>query len=133
MEKALEYHDMIPEAVRVYTSVTTKRPGRFNTKIGIFDYRHIRTSLFWGYVSVTLNKQTAFMATPEKALLDLFYLRGVEASGHYLQEMRLQNIEKIDKKKLLQFAGRFQKPKMIRTAAEIIKYAAACRRGEKSL
>ncbi|MEK7849347.1 MAG: hypothetical protein AAB213_00790 [Candidatus Omnitrophota bacterium] len=120
MEKALEYHDMIPEAVAVYTCVTTKRQGRFETPIGVFDYRHIKTSYFWGYDSVTLNDQTAFVASPEKALLDLIYLKNIKVSQGYLEELRLQNIDDIDLKKLMAYARRFGKPG-IKRAAKIIK------------
>ena len=38
LEKALEYHGLIPEAVSVYTSVTTKRPALLRTPVGIYDY-----------------------------------------------------------------------------------------------
>ena len=86
LEKALEYHGLIPEAVPVYTSVTTKRAGEFVSEAGTFNYRHIKSSLFWGYDSVTVNKQTAFIALPEKALLDFFYLRGAKISLEYLDE-----------------------------------------------
>jgi predicted transcriptional regulator of viral defense system len=122
LEKALEYYGLIPEAVPVYTSVTTKRPGRLKTPLGVFDYRHIRSSLFWGYKSLVLNKQMAFIATPEKALLDLFYLRPVKVTADYLSGMRLQNVEVIRKKGLLDAARRFGKPKMTVAAEEILAY-----------
>src|SRR3989338_2413754 len=35
LEKALEYHDLIPEGVAVYTCVTTKRPGQLKTPLGV--------------------------------------------------------------------------------------------------
>ncbi|MCD4780606.1 MAG: hypothetical protein K8S27_08695 [Candidatus Omnitrophica bacterium] len=81
MEKVFEFHDLIPEAVNSFTSVIPKRHAYFETLIGRFDYRHIRESLFWGYQSVTLHGQTAFMALPEKALLDFFYLFPYEPDG----------------------------------------------------
>ena len=77
----------------VYTSVTTMREGTFTSKAGKFDYRHIKEALFWGYNSVTLNKQTAFIASPEKALLDFFYLNRIKISLEYLEELRLQNLD----------------------------------------
>jgi predicted transcriptional regulator of viral defense system len=133
LEKALEYHDLIPEAVTVYTSVTTKRQGRFTSKVGTFDYKHIKESLFWGYKSHTVSKQTAFFASPEKALLDFFYLKRIRVSLDYLQELRLQNVEKINIEKLAEFALRFQKPKMSRVAEVIKEYSVLCRNGEKVL
>jgi len=123
LEKALEYHNLIPEAVTVYTSVTTKRNARFESEVGIFDYKHIKQSLFWGYNAITVNKQTAFFASPEKALLDFFYLKKFAISLDYLSEMRLQNLEKIDVKKLFEFAKRFNKPKLIAVTKMLKEYA----------
>jgi len=121
LEKALEFHNLIPEAVSIYTSVTTRsRPAKFETPLGIFDYRHLRLSLFWGYNAVTLNGQTGFMASPEKALLDLFYLRALPASEEAVEGLRLENVEKLNLKKLSDYAGRFAKPK-IRKAASLIR------------
>ena len=129
LEKALEYHDLIPEAVTVYTSVTTKRPDKFVSDIGVFDYRHIKASLFWGYDSVSLRNQTAFIASPEKALLDFFYFRGTNASVEYIDELRLQNLEDVDVGKLNEYARRFKKPGMRRIAGMLEKYIQKERRG----
>jgi predicted transcriptional regulator of viral defense system len=125
MEKALEYHGMIPEAVPVFTSVTTKRPGKFVTSVGSFDYRHVQTSLFWGYGSVSVNQQTAFIASPEKALLDLIYLKGRKISSAYLEELRLQNFKKISRRKLLECAKRFRRKDMMEAARLISRFASS--------
>lgn len=133
LEKALEYHDLIPEAVPVYSCVTTGRTGKFVSKLGIFDYKHVKESLFWGYESVTVNRQTAFIASPEKCLLDLVYLRKVDISVDYFVELRLQNVEKIDKDKLLRYAGRFNKPKILRAAKLLKKYVENYQKKERNL
>ena len=114
LEKALEYHNLIPEMVTAYTCVTTKRPGRFVSPAGTFEYRHIKQSLFWGYEAITVDGQTAFYATPEKALLDLFYLKQVPASPAYLEELRLQNVEAVNIATLRLCTERFGKPGMLR-------------------
>lgn len=133
LEKALEFHGLIPEAVPVYTSVTTKRPGRFVCEIGVFDYRHIKNSLFWGYKSVTVDNQTAFIAHPEKALLDLVYLKGMKINLSYLEELRLQNVERINLNKLSEYAKKFKKPGMLSVAKTIIKYINSYKDKEKTL
>ncbi len=122
LEKALEYHGLIPESVAVFTSVTTKRPTLFKTAAGVYDYRHIKPSLFWGYTSLVLEGQTSFMATPEKALMDLFYLRQAEVPMEYLNELRLQRVEGINQKRLAEYALRFQKHGIIRTAGLVQKF-----------
>ena len=37
LEKALEMHNLIPEAVFAFTCVTTKRPAHYETPLGVFD------------------------------------------------------------------------------------------------
>ena len=133
LEKAFEYHGLIPEGVPVYTCVTTKRPGKIITPIATFDYRHIKNSLFWGYDSITVNKQVAFIASPEKALLDFFYLRGLQVDEGYLEEMRLQNTKKINFSKLMAYARKFESPGILRVAWAIKKYAAERKKEEKRL
>jgi len=122
LEKALEYHGLIPDAVPVYTSVTTKRPGRFVSDFGVFDYRHIKSSLFWGYDSVTMNRQTAFIASPEKALLDLCYFKGVNVREAYFRGLRLQNVKKVSVERLSAYAKRFKKPGILTAAKTVAAY-----------
>jgi len=132
-EKALEYYGLIPEAVAAYTSVTTKRPCRFTRDKWIFDYRHIKNDFFWGYNSVTLNKQTAFIACPEKALLDLCYFKGREISAKYLRGLRLQNVGKIDSGRLFEFAEKFNRPGIIKAARLIREYIDSYKEEEQVL
>ena len=119
LEKALEYHNIIPEGVPVFSLITTKRPAKFTSKLGVFDYHHIISSLFWGYFSVTVNKQTGFIAYPEKALLDLLYLKNINVSFEFLEELRLQNVEKLSIERLLEYATRFNK-RGIASAGKVI-------------
>lgn len=128
LEKALEFYGLIPEAVPVFTCVTTSRPQRLRTPVGVFDYRHVRSSLFWGYRSFVMGRQTAFLACAEKALLDLFYLKQVKVTEAYLSELRLQNLEKINMKKLMVYAARFQKPKLLKAAGILSAYIRRYRR-----
>lgn len=122
LEKALEFHGLIPEAVPVYTCVTTKRQGKFRNKLGFFVYRHLKKSLFWGYEPATVNNQTAFIASAEKALLDLFYLNGVKVPDGYLEELRLENTDKINSVRLKEYAEKFGKPGMLKVAAALTEH-----------
>ncbi len=133
LEKAFEFYDLIPERVIVNTSVTTKRPEKFETPAGRYEYQHVKPSLFWGYTAVNWDGQTVFMATPEKALLDFFYLRHVEVSMDYLIEMRLQNVEVINIDKLVEDAKRFKKKNLLRIAQLIIEYIKNETQGTKTL
>ena len=127
LEKALEYYDLIPEAVKVYTSVTTKRPAKFSSEVGVFSYKHIKNTLFWGYKAIVLRRQTAFIAAPEKALLDLVYFHGINISDDYLEGLRLQNLRQLKLKTLLEYARKFKKPGMLRAAKKIKAYIQSSR------
>ena len=93
-QSALAHYGLIPEAVPVVTSVTAARPGRRETPLGVYEFRHIKTGLLFGYRLTDLDStQRAFVATPEKALLDLVYLQPGGDAPAYLRELRLQNLE----------------------------------------
>ena len=78
LETALADQGLIPETVFATTAVTTGRPGTRTTPFGTFVYQHLKADLFWGYRSEAVGgsqavgaSRIAFVATPEKALLDL--------------------------------------------------------------
>ncbi|MFA5687664.1 MAG: hypothetical protein WC959_00705 [Kiritimatiellales bacterium] len=70
LESALAYYRLIPERVDAVTSVTTGRPGRFETPLGLFIYRPT-PGLSLGIDRLTGSANRAFlMAVPERALAD---------------------------------------------------------------
>lgn len=106
LQSALAHHGLIPEHVPVVTSITTSRPGRWSNPLGDFEYRHIKTALFFGYRLEEVGEgQQALIAAPEKALLDLIYLHAVSDRSEYLRELRLQNMETLDLGVLGELAG----------------------------
>jgi predicted transcriptional regulator of viral defense system len=120
LQSALSWHGLIPEFVPVITSVTTARPQTIQTPLGRFEYRHIAVKLFWGYQKVELaGKQEAFVATPEKAILDLAYLTAGGDKREFLEELRLQNLSKLNKDILWQYAKKANIPKLKRAVAHI--------------
>ncbi|MCX6044541.1 MAG: hypothetical protein NT075_05460 [Chloroflexi bacterium] len=106
-QSALAWHNLIPEYTPVTVSITTQRPGTWETAWGRFVFRHVKTDLLFGYtaVAVTTNQQ-AFVAYPEKALLDLVYLTTNGDELLFLQGLRLQNLERLDQERMLHFAER---------------------------
>lgn len=77
LEYALSYYALIPERVMTYTSVTTAKNKSYSTAIGHFSYQHLAMSIYPLCISLkrTLDSRTYLMATPEKALMDLFTLK----------------------------------------------------------
>ncbi len=119
-QSALAYYGLIPEYVPVVTSVTTARGGRRKTPFGTYEFRHIKTDLFYAYRLIELgDKQRAFVATPEKALLDLVYLHPGGDAPDYLHELRLQNLARLNLENMRQQANRADSPKL-RRATEVV-------------
>jgi len=124
LQSALAYYGMIPEYVPEITSVTTGRPEKLDTPLGRYSYRHLAPSLFYGYHRIEIaHSQEAHVAYPEKALLDLIYLTPNADREDYLEELRLQNLEIIDRNRLDQFAIRSGKPKLERAVRTIMQIA----------
>jgi predicted transcriptional regulator of viral defense system len=97
LQSALEFYNLIPEAVSNITAVTTGRPEKISTPLGVYIFRHMKKALFFGFRSTDLgDEQTAMMALPEKALLDLLYLTPDSDDEGYLSELRLQNTESLN-------------------------------------
>lgn len=115
LQSALAYFGMIPEHVPTVTSVTTQRPARVETPLGRFLFRHIKKNWFSGYSQVDLGAgQKAFIAAPEKALLDLVYLTPAADNSEFLVELRLQNLAVLDRDALIKLARTSSSPKLRR-------------------
>ncbi|MFP4180862.1 MAG: hypothetical protein ACLFSA_12490 [Spirochaetaceae bacterium] len=93
LQSALSQHGLIPEYVPETMSVTTGRPQLIHTPFGRIRYRHLKKEAFWGYEEIVYGNQRAFIASPEKALLDLFYFTSGSLDSAYVRELRLQNLE----------------------------------------
>jgi predicted transcriptional regulator of viral defense system len=117
LQAALAHHGVIPEHVPVVTSVGPGRPEMVRNPLGAFQYTHLAEALRFGYVQVEVApRQVAFVASPEKALLDLIHLTPGADSPEYLRELRLQNPEAINVSVVRDLAQRSGKPKLIRAA-----------------
>jgi hypothetical protein len=123
-QSALAHYGLIPEYVPVIVSVTTARPGGWETPLGRFEFRHIKTELLRGYRLIDLgSEQKAFVATPEKALLDLIYLHPGADSLNYLCELRLQNLERLNLDELQRLVDLTGIPKLKRAAKSVAELA----------
>jgi len=97
LQSALSHYGMIPEFVPVTTSVTTGRPEELDTPLGRFLFRHVKKSAFFGYTQTEISRgQPVFLASPEKALLDLLYLTPGSDSPAYLEELRFEPTDRFD-------------------------------------
>ena len=98
LQSALTYYDLIPESVPQVLSLTSKlRSNVKETPLGSFRYQNIQRGLFLGFHLVKVSVgQFAYLARPEKALLDLIYLTKQGHSAAYISSLRLQNLDQLD-------------------------------------
>jgi predicted transcriptional regulator of viral defense system len=121
LQSALAFYGLIPETVNSTVSITTGRPERLKTPLGIFEFRHIKSNFLFGYQMTDLGDQEALVATPEKALLDLVYLQPGGESPKYLQELRLQNLDRLNLDLLKKQSEVYGSPKMQEATKNILR------------
>jgi len=130
LQSALAFHGVIPEHVPVVTSVGPGRPETVRNALGAFQFNHLAGRLLFGYARLEVApQQFAFVASPEKALLDLVYLTPGAASREYIGELRLQNVDALDMHVLDELAARSGKPKLVR-AARILEPVLSTQEGD---
>lgn len=121
LQSALAYYGLIPEYVPQTLSVTTLRPSKWHNPLGDFRFQHITSDLFFGYQKVSLTAgQEAFVALPEKALLDLVHLTPNGDNPLFLAGLRLQNLETLDRERFKSLAERAGKPKWLRAVSRLL-------------
>jgi predicted transcriptional regulator of viral defense system len=90
-ESALTYYNLIPEGVFTTTSATTKNTANYASTLGSFSYRHIKSTLFFGYKLLNEKDFTIKIAEPEKVILDYFYINKIN-SFEEIEALRLNAI-----------------------------------------
>lgn len=93
LESALSYYHLIPEGVFSIQSVSPLKTNLFQTPIGNFQYSNVKPFWFFGYQMVKIQQFYAAVAEPEKALLDLLYLRPELETAVQFEALRLNMFE----------------------------------------
>ena len=130
LQSALAHHGMVPEYVSETTCVTTSRPLSIDSPMGRIGYRHVKRNVFLGYRQEVSGKQEAYIALPEKALLDLLYLTPGSDDAAYIEELRLQASEQLDTYKMMRMAERFGTPRLLRAVEHLDRHLNSSDRGE---
>lgn len=93
MSTALRYYGVIPEAIYLTQSMTTKEPREYETPVGRFVFTRMKKDVFnIGIRNVEENGYSFLIASPEKALCDLIantpllFLRYRKETLAYLEE-----------------------------------------------
>lgn len=120
---ALAFANAIPEYVPEITSCGPARPHVRETPLGRFSFRYVKPALRTGYRLVDLvDGQSAFVARPEKAFLDLAHLQPGGDAAAWIDELRL-NFEELSPARLRAAATATGSPKLARAAAHVIHHA----------
>ena len=113
---ALAFAGAIPEFVPEVTSCGPGRPQLRSTALGRYSFRHLKRAMCHGYRLVELGgDQEAFVATPEKAFLDLAYLQPGGDDPAWIDGLRL-NLDALCGESLGRMAAATGGPKLMRAA-----------------
>lgn len=125
LQSALAHHGLLPEYVPVTTSAGPVRTRRWDTELGSYLFRHLDDRYVGGYDEMELpDGQSAWVATPEKALVDLVHLVAGADDEAYLRELRLQEASRLDLDAFGCWAENLDRPKLRRAAAALERIAA---------
>lgn len=98
---ALEYYEITTQMLRnFYESVAIKRTKEINLNGSVFRYTKLTSDLYFGFI----KEKGVFIATPEKALLDAFYLMSY---GRYSLDISALNAAKLDRDEIKRLSQAF--------------------------
>ena len=130
LHTALSWYNLIPEMIATTTSVTTRKTNKFATPLGSFDYHSIKSGLFgFGYVLEDMDpsgKKTSrqiMLATPQKAILDFFYINSYYNTEKEIENLGLNETElaNIINPEFYQYLGKYQSQALDRRIRTMIK------------
>lgn len=130
LHTALSWYNLIPEMIAITTSVTTQKTNRFSTPLGSFDYHSIKPELFgYGYVLENMDSsgnrtsRKIMVATPQKAILDFFYINSYYDTEKEIENLRLNETElaNIINSEFYQYLGKYQSQALDRRIRKMIK------------
>lgn len=88
LQTALYFHGMISQIPPTHYLMTIARTHQLSTPVGDYSFHHVAPPFFFGFE--VSNKEKIPMATPEKALIDYFYLTPARSKRfHRLPELTL--------------------------------------------
>ncbi len=104
LESALSHYSIIPDISGRVTSVTTKNTRYFKIHTVQYHYHHIKTNLFTDYHNL---RDTIFIASPEKAILDFFYFKKPSKDHQFFERLNLEILKNFNTWKMQQMAEKY--------------------------
>lgn len=124
LETAMYEFGFIPDVAHTVTSITTKKTKFAKVDFGQFSYRKIKNDCFIGYEPMKYLGFDVLFATPEKSIVDFFYLNKQRLQKkEQIMELRLNYgslKEKINKEKMIHFSMLFKSPLLNRLIKELL-------------
>jgi predicted transcriptional regulator of viral defense system len=100
LQSALYYHGMISQIPDIIFAASLARTKLYKTPLATVSIHHLQPDFFFEYD--TLKNTLIKMATPEKALIDVFYLSDTKTSlFHSLPEVELADSFSLQKVKMI--------------------------------
>lgn len=109
-ESALSYHGIIPETIYGMISATPSKSKEIKIGNIQFSYKRIKKECYLGYRPQKINDNIVLIAEPEKALADFLYFVALRKRRLSYERIKL---EKINKKKLINYARCFKNKKIL--------------------
>jgi predicted transcriptional regulator of viral defense system len=98
---ALDYHEITTQVQRdFFESVAVKRTKEIKVEGSVFRYSKIAGNLYFGFK----KEKGFFIATPEKALIDAFYLMSY---GRYALDISALDSDKLDRDEIMRLSNEF--------------------------
>ncbi len=98
---ALDYYEITTQVQRdFFESVAVKRTKEIQIDGSVFRYSKIASNLYFGFK----KEKGFFIATPEKALVDAFYLMSY---GRYALDISALDSEKLDRDEIIRLSVEF--------------------------
>ena len=98
---ALDYHEITTQVQRdFFESVAVKRTKEIKVEGSVFRYSKIAGNLYFGF----RKEKGFFIATPEKALVDAFYLMSY---GRYALDISALDSDKLDRNEIMRLSIEF--------------------------
>jgi len=130
-EMGLFYYHMIPESVYGITSASSRRTYKFKTPIAEFNYKTIKPELFFGYNIIRYDNKYFKIASPEKAILDYFYINSHLKKESDFASLRINKdmfSEQIGTKRLYAFLKKFGQKTLKNRINSFLEFLSAERR-----
>jgi predicted transcriptional regulator of viral defense system len=100
LEAALNFHGVLSQFPYEIASITTRKPVTKQVDDKTYRYARIKQPLYWGYETI----QGFLIAHPEKALLDLLYLKSKGLAVVHTDEL---DTSKLDAARFAAYAKKF--------------------------